>query len=213
MSTDRSAAIALIAGSAAGLLTMGLHPSGHDVIRNASTGQVNALANAVHALALLAQPLMLAGTLVLTLKLRTRRDIAVVAYLFFAMASITATVAGVASGFLAPDVVSGMAGADAPAQAMMMNMFHYTGLLNQTFAKMHVMFVGIAFFAWSMAMLGGREMTRGLAVYGMIVGVLLPVGVVSGHLTLDVHGFGLVVLAESVWMVWVAAQLWRSAAR
>ena len=33
----------------------------------------------------------------------------------------------------------------------------------------------------------------------------------SGHLTLDIHGFGAVVLGQGVWMAWVAAQLWRAA--
>jgi hypothetical protein len=32
---------------------------------------------------------------------------------------------------------------------------------------------------------------------------------VSGHLRLDVHGFGLVVLGQAVWFITVGTLLWR----
>lgn len=213
MSTDRTAAIALLTGSSAGLVTMALHPTGHDVIRNASAGATNTLTTAVHALALLAQPLVLAGALALTLRLRARRDVAVGAYVFFALASVAVIIAAAASGFLAPGVLRGLAGADEPARAVMTSALRYTGLVNQTFAKMHVMFSGIAILLWSGAILTGRELTRALAVYGLLLSVVLILGVASGQLRLDVHGFGFVVLGEGVWMAWAAAQLWRSAER
>ena len=41
MSTNRNAAIALVTGSLAGLVTMALHPTGRDVVHNASAGMSN----------------------------------------------------------------------------------------------------------------------------------------------------------------------------
>jgi hypothetical protein len=211
MSSNRLASIALIGGSIAGLVTMGLHPSGRDVIRNGSSGQANTLANAIHALALLAQPFLLAGTLAVTAELRRHRGFAILGYIFFAMASIAAMIAGIASGFIAPGVASAFADADAQNLAMLMTVFRYTGVVNQAFAEAHVMFASAALFAWSGAAYAGREFDRGFAVYGLVIAALLPLGLITGTLQLDVHGFGLVVVGETAWMVWAAAQLWRRA--
>lgn len=210
MSTSRNAAIALFTGSIGGLVTMALHPTGHDVVRNASAGAANTLTTAVHILALLAQPLLLAGTLALTLRFRARRDVAVCAYIFFAVATVAVIIAAVASGFLAPSVLRGYAEADEPARAVMMNALTYTGRVNQAFAMVYVTFSGAAILLWSVAALLGGELPRSLARYGIPLGVALILGIMSGYLRLNVHGFGLVVLGEGAWMVWVAVLLWRS---
>lgn len=216
--TDRVAAVALLAGSLGGVVTMALHPTGHDFLRNAAAGEANTLGTAVHVLALLAEPLLLAGTLALTRRLRVGRDgagdVAVGAYVFYAMAAVAILVAAAASGLVAPGVVRGLATADEPTRATMMTALHYTGLLNQAFARLSVLFGGVAILLWSGAMLPSREppgraLPRALAGYGLLLGAALTLGAASGHLRLDVHGFGLVVLGESVWMVWVAAHLWR----
>src|SRR5919202_509491 len=111
-----------------------------------------------------------------------------------------ALVAGAASGLVGPSVVRGLAGADEAERAVMMDGLHYTGLLNQAFAKIFVMFSGVAILLWSAAMLAGRELARALAVYGLVLGALLVLGILTGHLRLGIHGFGFVVLGESVWL-------------
>lgn len=209
---DRGAALALVAGSLAGLVTMALHPTGRDAVRNASAGDHNTLLTAVHALGLLAQPVVLAGVLALTRRLRARREVAVGAYAFFALASVAVVVAAVASGFIAPGVLRGYAEADEPARAAMQSALHYTGLVNQAFARVYVLFSGVAVLLWSWAMLPERALPRPLAAYGLVLGGALILGASTGHLRLDVHGFGLVVLGEGAWMVCVAAQLWRGPA-
>jgi hypothetical protein len=209
MHTDRTAALALVAGSVAGLVTMLLHPTGHDVVRNATAGGTNALNTGVHALALLAQPLVLGGALALVLRLRARRDLAIGAYVFFAMASVAVIIAAAASGFIAPAVVRRIGEADAAARAGMMGALGYTGMLNQAFARIHVMFSSVAILLWSIVMLAGRELSRALATFGIVLGAALLAGVLTGALRLDIHGFGLVVLGQGAWFGWVAWHLWR----
>jgi hypothetical protein len=209
MSTDRTAAIALVAGSLAGLVTMALHPTGRDVVHSAS-GASYTLATGVHVLAMLAQPLLLAGTVALTLRLRARRDVAVGAYAFFALASVAVVIAAAASGLLAPAFLQGVSQADESERAVVMAALHYTAHLNQAFAMLYVMFSGVAILGWSGAMLAGRELSRALAVYGLVLGAALLLGLASGHLRLNIHGFGAVMLGEAVWMAWVAAHLWRT---
>lgn len=191
---------------------MALHPTGHDLVTNASAGDANTLNMAVHALALAAQPLLLAGLLALTLRLRDARPLAVLAYVSFAFAVAAVMIAGVASGFLAPASVSGFGSADATERVAMLNALHYTGQINQAFARVHVIFSGLAIVLWSVAFIRAQELSRGLGMYGAVAGVAQVAGVLSGTLRLDIHGFGLVVLTQGVWMVLVARHLWRTRA-
>ena len=208
MTTDRSAALALVAGSLASLVVMALHPSGGEVSREAAEGGSMLLVQAVHWLAIVAQPLLLAGTLALTLRLRARRASAIGAFVFFAVAGIAVLQAAAASGLVSPGVLRGLhEGGDAMTSAQ--NFLHYTWLWNQAFARIYVVLGAIAIALWSWAILGGRELPRALGVYGLILGAALLAGLASGHLTLGIHGFGLVMLGQSAWLIWAAAALWR----
>jgi hypothetical protein len=73
-------------------------------------------------------------------------------------------------------------------------------------------FVGLSALAitlWSMAMRGHAAFPRGLSLLGICVGGGLAIGLFSGHLRLDVHGFGAVMIAQSIWTLWTAACLRR----
>jgi hypothetical protein len=210
MSVNRSAAVALVGGFLAGLVTMALHPTGSDVIHEASEGSSNVLVVAVHVLALLGQGVVLSGALALTRELRRRRDLAIAGYVFFALGAVSVIFAAAASGLLAPTVLRGYGEASEASRATMLQFLRYTGLLNQTFAKMNVMFSCVAILLWSVATFSGRELGRGLGIYGMVVAATLLAGIATGVLTLGVHGFGLVVLSQGVWLAWAAARLWRS---
>jgi hypothetical protein len=210
MNTNRNAGYAIFAGTVAGLATMIFHPTGHDVIRNASAGAANTLNSSVHLLAIFAQPLILSGSLGLTVRIRERRDLASGAFVFFALASVAVIVAAIASGLIAPSSVRGMDAADEPRRAAMLGDLRYTGMLNQAFAKVYVLFTGAAIFLWSLAILKGREMSRAMAIYGLILGAILAVTIAVDVLPLDIHGFGAVMLGTGVWFVWAGVGLVRA---
>jgi hypothetical protein len=209
MNSNRSAALALALGSLGGLITMAFHPTGRDVLHNVNAGQSNLLSEAIHLLALLAQPVILAGTLGIAVRLR-RRDLAAAGVAFYWLAAVASILAAAASGFIAPATIADYAQSDPQKQAMLLNMFHYTGLLNATFARMYALFAGSAILLWSIGMAGGLEFSLGLAVFGGVFGGLLVAVTASGQLHLDVHGFGAVVLLQTVWMVWTAKELWHA---
>lgn len=48
------------------------------------------------------------------------------------------------------------------------------------------------------------------AIIGFIVSILSLIGVFSRHLKLDVHGFGLFTLAQSIWSILVAVFMIRT---
>jgi hypothetical protein len=62
---------------------------------------------------------------------------------------------------------------------------------------------------WSASILKSRSLAPGVAIYGLLVGPAIVLAVLSGHLRLNVHGFGLVVLAQAVWFVVAGARLGR----
>lgn len=207
---NRSAALALWIGTAAGLTVMAMHPSGREVVHEASAGGANGLVSFVHALAVIGEGLVLCGTLAVVARLRARLDLAVAGYVFFALAGFAIIIAAVASGFLSPASVRGIASVDAAERAQMLNDLHFSGMINQAFAKISVVFTSVALLLWSSAMIQTRAFTRRLAIYAMVLAVVMLLGIGSGYLVLNIHGYGLVVLATGLWQVVVANALWSS---
>lgn len=209
---DRSAALALWVGTAAGILVMGLHPTGSDVVKNAAEGGSNPLVTALHALAMVGEGLLLCGALAIVERLRARFDLAVGGYVFFALSGITIIIAAAASGFVAPATVRDFADADAAARSVILNNLHYTRLLNQTFAEISVLFTSVALVLWSLGALITGAFSRSIAVGGLVLAAAMVVGVGSGHLVLNIHGYLLVVVGTGIWQVMVGNALRRSAA-
>lgn len=207
---NRSAALALLIGTAAGLFVMALHPTGRDVVHDASVGGSNSFVTFVHGLAVIGEGLVLCGALAIVSRLRARLDLAVGGYVFFALAGFTVIIAAVASGFLSPASVRGIGDVDAAERAGMLNDLHYTGMINQAFARISVIFTSVALLVWSGAMLLTKAFTRGLALFGIVLGAAMLIGVGSGYLRLNIHGYGLVVLGTGLWHVLLANALWRS---
>ena len=207
---NRAAALALLVGSAAGILVMATHPTGRDVVHNASTGGSNALVSLVHAVAIIGEALVLSGALAIVARLDARRDLATAGYVFFALGGVAVIIAAVASGFLAPATVRGIADVDAVERAGMLNDLHYTGMINQAFVRMSVILTGVALLIWSAAIIATKAFTPGLAVFGIVLAAALLIGVGSGYLRLNIHGYGLVVLGTGLWQVLIAMALWRS---
>lgn len=211
VSSERVAAAAIGIGYVSGMMVMVLHPTGSDVVHAASAGAANAMVTAVHWVAMIGQALVLAGLLGVTMRLQQARSVAIGAYVFMALGTFAVIIAAASSGLVVPGVLRGLAGADETRRTAMMGAANYTGIVNQAFARVYVVFSAIAILGWSWAIFRGREMTRPLSYYGFVVGPALIIGVLSGQLRLDIHGFGAVVLSEGAWMVWAARQLWQSA--
>ena len=55
-----------------------------------------------------------------------------------------------------------------------------------------------------------RQFSAGLAWYGLVLRPVLVLALFGRYLPLDVHGFGLVVLVESIWFIVAGSLLMRS---
>lgn len=207
MTDDRMSGIALITGMAGTIITMALHPTGHDLISEhaASMMQLNV---AVHTLALVCVPILFLGALGLTQRLASPNRLALSGLVLFGFAEVAVMIAAAASGLIAPGLFhhmseTGPAAADAWRAAMAL-----TGHLNQAFALIFTVASSVAIVFWSAAILKSSIFNRALGIYGCILGPLTILGVLSGHIRLNVHGFGMVVIGQAVWFISAGVILW-----
>ena len=208
MREERSGGWALIVGTGMGLVTMAFHPNGAQLLRDFERhAPINV---AVHTLALLAVPVTFFGAVALARRLAGSPGLSRFALIVFGIAQIAVMVAAIASGLLATMLVSrilGSVGAEAESARLLLS---FSGMLNHAFATVFVAASSIAIGVWSASMLRTQVFPRwlgwlGLAVGGALVGITL-----LGRLRLDVHHFGLVVLAQSVWIVGTGVTLVRA---
>lgn len=200
-----AAGLSLLASVLGMVVTMILHPTGHEVIRSAAATQRGV---AVHSLALATIPLALFGFLILTQRLRGDPNVPIFAYIVYVFGSAAVMGAVIASGFLASAVATSLRGAVGTQREVYRALFFYSGSMNHAFAIIHVLAHSLAIVLWSVSIwrLGGHRWVAGL---GLIVGAAVLAVAGMGHLTLNVHGAGLVVLAHGIWIVSVAAMLIR----
>lgn len=207
MRRDTLGGWSLILGSAMLLATMALHPTGADIARAPdSQGLLNVV---VHSLAIASLPLLLYGAIVLASRLSVAGAAPELALVSFGLATIATLVAGTASGFLAPPLILQATTEQGVAQALL----HYNGSMNQAFARIEVAASSAAIAIWSAEIVRTRALARGTGVFGLLVGIVVLVALFSGHLTLNVHGMGAVVLLQSAWFVGSGLELVRTSSR
>jgi hypothetical protein len=192
----------MIAGAVMGLTTMAFHPTG---------GGHAALALAVHALAIAATPIAFYGGWVLTRRLSAEGALSELALAFYGLSAVATLLATAASGFLASDLIARVAASQDEARAAAAAVLHYNGASNQAYAKVLVAASSIAIGLWSMEIVRTRLMRRAAGILGCVVAAVTLLALFSGHLTLDVHGFGAVVLLQSIWLITVGTELRRGA--
>jgi hypothetical protein len=214
MSDDRMGGIALIAGAVGSLVVMALHPTGRDLLTAGGGFERVAIQTAgVHALAIASMPVSFLGALALSRRLAAPDRLGVMAIVCYGFALAAGMAAAAASGFVGPDLARQIVAEDPAAADAWRIAFHYNGGLNQAFASILVVASSAAIVLWSAAILKGRTLARGVGLYGLVLGPVVVLALLSGYLILGVHGFGLVVLGQTIWFVAVGVQLarWRAA--
>jgi len=190
----------MIAGAVSGLVTMAFHPSG---------GERPALALAVHGLALFGVPLAFYGAWVLTRRLASHGALSELALAFYGVSGVATLLAATASGLMAPDLIARAAASAEDARAAAGSLLHYNYALNQAFAKVLVAASATAIGLWSAEIVRTRAMKRSSGIVGCAAAGLVLLALFSGRLVLNVHGFGAIVVVQSVWIILVGAELRR----
>jgi hypothetical protein len=209
MTDDRKSGIALIAGSLAGIITMALHPTGHD-LTPAQFESVATMLIAVHGLALASLPVSFLGAWGMTRRIATADRIAVSALVMYAMALVAVMNAAVADGLVAPAVLHQMIAAPPSSKEMWQLIFNYNFRQNQGFAQLYVAASSVAIGLWSISIVRSRALSRGLAIYGCVLTVITLLALFSGHLKLTTHGMGAVIVGQAIWFITIGLWLYRN---
>jgi hypothetical protein len=86
----------------------------------------------------------------------------------------------------------------------------YNFLINQAFAKIFVVASCSAVALWSALIVKSRALPVAIGIYGLVLGPIAVIALLSGHLSLDVHGFGLVIFSQAIWFIVVGILMLRS---
>jgi len=209
MTDNRMSGLALITGMIGTIITMAFHPTGHDLLASGEFDSVARIAVAVHALALICLPILFLGSLGLHCRLAASNRLSLAALVMYGFAMVAVMNAATLSGLVAPGVARHMVTNETRSRDMWSVAFHLSGDLNQAFATVFVVASSAAILLWSIAIFRSSIFARALGVYGCILAPLTLIAVLSGHLRLNVHGFGMVVLGQAVWFISAGVLLWK----
>ena len=210
MSDNHLGGIALIAGAIAMLVTMAFHPWGRQFTEQ-NYFVMSLLNTSVHTLAIASMVVSFLGAMALYRKLDSPGRVALAALVCFAVAVIAGVCAAAISGFVAPHLLHRLWESDVADKKYWDAVEHLSWWMNQAFARVLVLASSTAVLLWSLAMLRLRRLSNGLAIYGVVLAPLVMLMVGSGHVQLDVHGFGAVVVLQSVWFIGIGISLKRLA--
>src|SRR2546423_70712 len=203
--------LALIIGMVAGIVTMAFHPTGFDPHATAETvAHEMPILVAVHILALFGIPLLVFGFVGVTMRAGWRRPEALLAFIIYALSAVALMLAGIADGLINAALIPQMTGAaDLKLQAVKAAL-SYNFQLNQACAKVFVVGSSLAIVLWSIGFFRLETRERSTGIFGCVVSFVALAGLLSGHITMSAHGFGLIVLLQAAWVIAVGVSMLRA---
>jgi hypothetical protein len=208
MKRDLFSGLVLMLGALIGVGIMAAHPTAHDVTAAANPESRAHLNVVVHSIAIAGLPLTFLGLIGLARRLGPS-DLTNAALVAWGFGSVAGMGAAVASGFMASPLLLKSTQVEGPARDILHNLLQPVGLMNQGFAKVYVVAVAAGMLAWGLAIVRSGRMSKLLGIAALLVGLAVLVAVVVVHMKLDVHGFGLVTILESAWLVAIGGALMR----
>jgi hypothetical protein len=215
MTDDRKSGIALIAGSLGGLLTMAIHPTGAASLTPGEAEHLALVSALAHSIAMVSFIVMFLGTCGLTRRLAACAStpdpdrLAFAAVVTFGFAGFALLLATAVSGFIVPRILLHMvrdgAALTPENHAIVDAVFQF----NQAFSRIYSIAASAAIALWSISALRNGGLGRALSIFGCLVAALLSLGIVVGHLRLDVHGMAVIVLGHAIWFIGAGVQMCR----
>jgi hypothetical protein len=209
MTDTRLGGAAMIAAAIAGIIIMAVHPASHGLLTPGQFSTVAAIGEAVHIVAIITLPIAFLGALALARHMDSPNRVAMSALAIYGFALVAIMSAATFSGLVA--IPSLQRVVEQPQSAGEWRGFAtYSGVVNQGFARIYTILVSIAIALWSIQIVRTRILPRAAGIYGLVVAPVIFVAVASGHVRLDVHGFGAVVLLQAIWFVSAGTALYRA---
>jgi hypothetical protein len=210
MKDNRLGGIALIIGAVSGMITMSLHPvAGAHPITPAQFENIALLMVGVHVLAIAGIPFSFLGALALTRRLDSPVRWAITGLVIYSLGLVAVMIAPAMSGLVGTEIIRKMV-AHGPGSDQWHVLMEYNFLINQAFAKIFVVASCSAVALWSFLIVQSRALSIVLGIYGLLLGPFIVIAMISGVLSLDVHGFGLVIFSQAIWFIVAGILLLRS---
>src|SRR5205085_11732113 len=211
MKTKSIYGLALIVGMMAGIVTMAFHPTGFDPSATAETvAHKMSILVAVRTLALMSIPLLVFGFAGLTMRAGWHRPEALLAFIIYALSAVALMFAGIADGLINAALIPQMTGAIDPKLQAVKAALSYNFQLNQACAKVFVVGSSLAIVLWSIGFFRLATRERRIGIFGCVVSFVALAGLLSGHITMSAHGFGLIVLLQAAWVIAVGVSMLRA---
>jgi|GEM_PF-627259 len=203
--------VALIMGSFGAIATMIFHPTGGDLLgQPEEIARRNEMITVVsHLLGLCSLPLLFFGFLGFSRRMDLDRPLISAAIILYGFALFAGACAAVINGLVAPSITGQILVADENTGRTLRLILMNNTLLNQAFDKIYLVASSLAIVLWSAGMIKGGAFARIVAVLGWVVGLASILGLFSGHLRLNTHGFGLLIFGQMFWTILVAVLLFR----
>jgi hypothetical protein len=210
MKDNRLGGIALIIGAVSGIITMSLHPvTGGHPITPAQFEKLAMLMIGVHVLAIAGIPFSFLGALALMRRLDSPSRLALAGLVVYSLSLVAVLIAPAISGLVGTEIIRHVIerGADSEQWRTLMK---YNFLINQAFAKIFVVASCSAVALWSVTIVKSHALPVALGIYGLLIGSGTIIVLLCGALSLDAHGFGLVVFSQAIWFIAAGILLMRS---
>ena len=104
-------------------------------------------------------------------------------------------------------LIQALAAATGPDKELLHGLLRLEWYLNQSFATLHVGFFSAAIVLYAAAWPEKGLIAAAIQIAGFVIGIGVFAWLVSGTLTLNVHGMGAVVIAQGAWFILAAIGL------
>ena len=210
MKINTAYGLALIVGTVAAIVTMAFHPTGFD-----PHASVEAVAHdmsilvGVHSLALLSVPLLVFGFVGVTMRAGWHRPEALLAFIIYALSAVAIMFAD-ADGLINAALIPEMTGASRLKLQALTAALAYNFQFNQACAKVFVVGTSLAMILWSITLFRFGVLERRIGIIGWFISLAALFGLLSGHVHMSAHGFGLIVLLQAVWAIALGVSMFRA---
>jgi hypothetical protein len=189
------------------IITMALHPRGR--IAPAEMEAVVRKLLEVHSVALASIPLLFLGAWGMTRRLGGPDRLSWAGLGIFGYAVAAILTGAVFDGLVEPRLLQQIVGSEGSTRNVWQTIMTYNGIVDSAFVRVYVVAAGVAILLWSAAMVRSKQLGFGVALYGAPLGLATVVGVLTGMLRPESHGFALVIVGEALWFLLAGAALWR----
>ena len=165
---------------------------------------------AVHALALLSVPVVVFGFVGVSRRIGWERPEALLAFIVYAFSAVAIMFAAIADGPVNAALIPQAAAAGEPALQTLRAALAYNFQFNQACAKVYVVGSSLAIALWSIGLFRVGAFERIVGMFGWLVALAALAGLLSGHVRMSAHGFGLIVVLHATWILALGASMIRA---